>query len=341
VLAWVLLAALTVAPSSARVLLEPYMTPGIGNNAYDLYPGQTLTAIPGVWTTWPDSLHYKWARCQPGDALDHCHIVGSHRAYTLRPADSGSQLVVVEFARKGRTESGGSISAPTAPIQPPTTGPLPPALTLPPDPVMRPTLTGTSYLGDTLTATPGAWSTPSGYTVSYVWLQCWSTCREIAGETGLTHTVVPADKGFRLAFQAAATAPGGTAYQFAVWYDPAGGTPIPTLLARVLALSPTHASIRYLRAHKYRPAFLTPGSGHLDITWTVRRYGKRIKIGEGFVLWQGRLLKLRVPFHFTKQGKALLRRGRPVAITATGIFNRFGARRGEATKVTKTIRLTR
>src|SRR5581483_1011198 len=73
--------------------------------------------------------------------------------------------------------------------------------------VTVPTVTGTADLGQTLTATPGTWSSDD-VVFAYQWQRCdatGETCSDIAGETKSTYGVVGADAGSTLRVVVTAT----------------------------------------------------------------------------------------------------------------------------------------
>jgi hypothetical protein len=73
--------------------------------------------------------------------------------------------------------------------------------------VTMPAVTGTADLGQTLTATPGTWSS-SDVAFTYQWQRCdptGQTCSDIDGETKSTYGVVGADAGFTLRVVVTAT----------------------------------------------------------------------------------------------------------------------------------------
>jgi hypothetical protein len=73
--------------------------------------------------------------------------------------------------------------------------------------VSPPTVTGTAVQGQTLTASPGAWSAPDA-TFTYQWQHCdaaGATCADVAGATGPTYAVTAADVGATLVVVVKAT----------------------------------------------------------------------------------------------------------------------------------------
>jgi hypothetical protein len=69
-----------------------------------------------------------------------------------------------------------------------------------------PTITGTAKVGETLTASPGAW-TPASTTFTYQWLR---GATDIAGATAATYTATAADRGAQLSVRVTGSAPDWT-----------------------------------------------------------------------------------------------------------------------------------
>jgi hypothetical protein len=182
-------------------------------------------------------------------------------------------------------------------------------------PLTYPTLSGTAYLGDTVTATPGTWS-PGTYSISYQWLTCGlDRCVPIDGATGLSHTIGPADVNYVIVVRAAATAAGGTSYAM---------TPLRLIARRLSAMKelkramlPHRLYTPYLLRHGEHPAFLAPTAGTVTITWTAGR----VTLGRGTARCDGSHVSHAVPFRFTRQGKALMRRTKSRTITISGVFS--------------------
>ncbi|MES2094803.1 MAG: 5'-nucleotidase C-terminal domain-containing protein [Actinomycetota bacterium] len=114
--------------------------------------------------------------------------------------------------------------------------------------VSAPTISGTATVGSTLTAGPGAWSTATP-TIVYQWNRAGSP---IAGSTGATHTLVPADAGAAITVTATASAPGTT---------PGVATSAPVTVDRLS--STTRGSVgRVLVSHRSTVEYRIVVSGH-------------------------------------------------------------------------------
>jgi hypothetical protein len=87
----------------------------------------------------------------------------------------------------------------------------------PPVNTAEPTITGSPAQGQTLTATPGTWTSDATPTFAYQWLRCpasggaadGSDCASIDGATTTSYVVAAGDVGFRLRVRVTATNPDG------------------------------------------------------------------------------------------------------------------------------------
>jgi hypothetical protein len=318
VLVLVTLTVSSPAPAAAAPLpFGVVMQPRLSGNTFTPRVGETLTEINAVYNRMPKSVAYSWLRCAPGQSIAECAAVpgGDARSYTLQPSDVGFQMVVAETGSSASGATSVGVSPGTPPVQPANGLPIPPAPEPPPLPLSYPRVSGTAYLGDTLTAVPGTWSA-GNYTLSYQWLQCgFGGCAPIAGATGLSYTVTEADLRYLIAVQAEATAAGGISYSLG-----------PQLYARRLpatkellreALDTDEVSARALLKRGVRSRFVPPAAGTVTVTWTTRRTG--VRVGRGSVRCGPGHARITIPFRFTRRGRALLRRrpSTPLLWTAT------------------------
>jgi hypothetical protein len=314
----VTVALLTAAPAPAAPLqFSAVMNPQISGDVNAPRVGETLTEISAVWTRAPKSVEYQWLDCAPGQSIEQCAAIpgATRRSYTLQASDAGFYLVAGETGHDASGQTAVGVSPSTSQVQPADGRPIPPAPEPPPVPLTYPTLSGTAYLGDTVTATPGTWSGGT-YTISYEWLTCGlNQCVPIEGATGLSHTIAPADLNYLIVLRAAATAAGGTSYAM---------TPIQLIARRLsattqlkLATLPHRLYAPYLLRHGEHPEFLAPAAGTVTITWTAGR----VTLGRGTARCDGSHVAHAVPFRFTRQGKALMRRTKSRTITISGLFS--------------------
>lgn len=151
--------------------------------------GATLTASDGTWTNSPTSFAYQWQRCA-SDGTGCGDITGAtSKTYSLSTGDVGHALRVSVTAGN----SDGKASATSG-----ATDPVDSANG--PSNSVRPSVSGTAQVGETLTVSNGSWSTaPSSFTRQ--WQRCDSdgtSCLNISGATGQTYGIRTGDIGHRL-----------------------------------------------------------------------------------------------------------------------------------------------
>ncbi|ROQ17009.1 hypothetical protein EDF54_0131 [Rathayibacter sp. PhB93] len=148
--------------------------------------GGTLTANPGNWGPAPVELAYQWKR--NGTAI--AGATGS--SYVVTSADSGTALTVSVTGTKygyttaTRTSSATQVGLPLQTLMP------------------TPTISGSTTVGSTLTANPGAWD--SGVTLSYQWKKNGGTY--ISGATAKTYVLKASDAGATLTVSVTGTKTG-------------------------------------------------------------------------------------------------------------------------------------
>ncbi|HEX8052110.1 MAG TPA: hypothetical protein VF517_03895 [Thermoleophilaceae bacterium] len=167
--------------------------------------GQTLTAAPGTWTGTPTiSYIYQWRRCDSTGAacVDISSATGS--TYVVQQADVTTPASTIRV-RVTASNAGGFGSANSS--QTTAVAAAAPANSSPPS------ISGTTQDGQTLSSTNGSWSGTAPFTYAYQWRRCDSAgvnCANIAGATGATYALAPADIGSTLRSVVTATGPGGT-----------------------------------------------------------------------------------------------------------------------------------
>ena len=151
--------------------------------------GSTLTASDGTWANSPTSFTYQWQRCASDGTGCGDLAGGTGKTYALVAGDVGRTVRVVvtasnadgkASATSAATDVVGSKSGPSNSV--------------------RPALSGSSVVGDTLTVSNGTWSpTPSSF--SRQWQRCAADgtgCVNISGATGQTYGVRSDDAGHQL-----------------------------------------------------------------------------------------------------------------------------------------------
>jgi hypothetical protein len=147
--------------------------------------GQTLTVTQGTWNGNPTPIRItdRWFRCDATGASCNENAIATGASYTLKPADVGHTIVVVETATAKHSKSTAR-SKPTA------------VVIGPPENTGAPTISGTLQEGSVLTAGQGTW-TNSPTSFSYLWLRCKAggTGCVSTGVTTPTYTLTAGDVG--------------------------------------------------------------------------------------------------------------------------------------------------
>jgi hypothetical protein len=155
--------------------------PAVGGTARE---GETLTADPGGWQNSPSRFDYRWQRCDA--AGNHCNAIASGLTYTATSPDIGHTLRVQVTAVNAYGSTTGLSNASAVIV---ARGQVPAVST-------TPAITGKSELGQTLTASPGAWNGTPPIAFAYQWLRCDSPAVACVGiATTPTYVVQTADAG--------------------------------------------------------------------------------------------------------------------------------------------------
>lgn len=178
--------------------------------------GSTLTANEGTWANSPTSFTYQWQRCASDGRSCGDITAGTAKTYVPTSGDVGHALRVVVTG----VNTDGRSSATSAPTEPVSSANGPTS-------TVRPTVSGTAAVGQTLTVSNGSW-TPTPTSFARQWQQCssdGSSCLNISGATGRSYGVRAADAGHRLrALVTARTASGQTTVASSLSGLVAGGT---------------------------------------------------------------------------------------------------------------------
>jgi hypothetical protein len=196
-LTWLTLGLLLVAGAlaigAAAAVPQNTSQPTISGNKFMV--GEKLTADPGSWSGNPTSFDYQWVRCNP-DGNGCSDIAGAHdKTYTVAEADVGKTIRVQVTAKNADGATNASSKATQL-----ISGNNPPRL------IQRPSISGKTEVGETLTADPGRWT--QGPHFSYQWQQCdqnGASCKDIAGATGKTYGVRAVDKDNTIRVRVTAT----------------------------------------------------------------------------------------------------------------------------------------
>jgi large repetitive protein len=188
--------------------------------------GATLSASPGSWSgDTPITYTYEWDSCNSSGGS--CSVISgaSSQTYTVASADAGHTIRVNVAAHNSAGDGGPVLSAPTAVV---SAGP--------PVNTAAPTVSGTLAVGQTLTATPGAWSGAQPITIAYQWERCdtnGGNCNYIGGATAAGYTVTSADAGHRLIVVVTASNSDGSKPYTVTAGNLGGGEPVNTAAPKI------------------------------------------------------------------------------------------------------------
>ncbi|MFC8730988.1 hypothetical protein ACFT5B_00835 [Luteimicrobium sp. NPDC057192] len=237
--------------------------------------GQTLSAVPGMWSPTPTGYRYVWK-------ANGVTLSGATSSRLTVPASAAGKRITVTITGLKQYYESSVTSAPTATVAPGT-------FTAP-----RPKVTGTAKVGKTLTVSRGAWA-PTPSTITYVWKANGVT---IATRTTSAFVVPASARGKRLTVtvtgsrtgytKASATSAATIAVAPGTFVAPRPKVTGTVRVGRTLTVSrgtwsPTPSSIRYVwRANGLTIAtrttarFVVPSRArgkHLTVTVTGYRSG--------------------------------------------------------------------
>ena len=195
------LALLVPTLGSARSQAKPVNTkePQISGVAVE---GETLTATTGKWQNNPTSFFFQWLRCPAnggnGNGSNCAAIGGATTSSHLLGSSAVGFTIRVRVTATNADGSGVAASNATAIV---TAGGVP-KFTSPP------TISGTTQVGQTLTANKGTWVGTQPINYSYSWRRCdknGNSCSVISGVTIPTYTLQSIDAGATLRIRVTAT----------------------------------------------------------------------------------------------------------------------------------------
>jgi hypothetical protein len=163
----------TVAPASSAA-------PALSGTARE---GQTLTATVGSWSNGPTGFAFQWRRCDASGSGCTAVSGATSESYVLSTSDLGHRVQVVVTA----SNAGGSASAGSAPSDV--------VVGIPPVNTELPTVAGTPWTGETLTAAVGTWNALPPTDYAFQWQRCYAKygCADIPGATNVSYVLGKAD----------------------------------------------------------------------------------------------------------------------------------------------------
>ena len=179
---------------SGRALLQPSLStpqsmasPSITGN---LTTGSTLTGAQGAWTADGGlAFAYQWQRCDAQGA--NCQAPTSGLTTTVVSQDNGSTL---RFQVTATSAVGSTSSSVLTNV----------VGTAVPNNTTAPSIQGTATVGQTLTAVPGDWISPTTATFTFKWETCAGATCAIVG-TASSYTLASSDLGRQIKLTVTAT----------------------------------------------------------------------------------------------------------------------------------------
>ena len=186
----------TGGPANSSATTAVWPNPPVNSSAPsmagDLSAGQVVTEVQGVWSGSPTSYTYEWEVCNSVGAVCVPIAGATAQTYMLTTSDVGDTIVV--------QESAGNVAGTGAPASSMASGvvgsgspvtPVAPMISLPP------VIAGVGVVGQTFTASTGAWEGTPELSYTYQWQVCDSagTCQDITGATSATFTTTTAQGG--------------------------------------------------------------------------------------------------------------------------------------------------
>jgi hypothetical protein len=148
--------------------------------------GKTVSAGNGCWSNSPTSYSYKWLRCDKNGTSCTAISGATKQSYTLTQADVGHTLIVFVTATNAAGSTGPVNSKPSDIV----------STAAAPAFASRPTITGKTQVGETLTAKTGTFSGGIPTKFALQWQRCdkdGQNCADVSGATGESYGVRSVD----------------------------------------------------------------------------------------------------------------------------------------------------
>jgi hypothetical protein len=197
---------------------------------------------------------------------------------------------------------------------------------------LAPVVSGTTMVGQVLSASTGTWSGTPPPTFAFQWLLCTPGCAPISGATSSSLKLTAPDVDAKVAVEVTASNSAGSTRAYSAQVGPvtaaAPSTPQITIaLSNGLKVTGSAATItQMLKNGGYTGSFTAPSAGTLMISWYFSGVSADIASGHKRVV----LASARVVFHaagraklkiaLTARGKQLLRTAKHITVLATGTF---------------------
>jgi CHRD domain-containing protein/predicted actin-binding protein len=220
--------------------------------------GRTLTVNHGTWSgSQPITFTYQWQSCTPGSSV--CtNLSGMTASSVLLGASQVGKLMRATVVATNAAGTSSAFSNLTAAVLAKATAPLN---------VSLPAISGSTHVGQLITASTGAWTGVTTSPYSYQWIRCntdGSACANVSGATGQTYGLGPADLG--LAIRVTVTAKNVTGSTSAT-------SPASKVAARIVTTAGFRAVLRANQEVTYPNGSRTASIGH----FTARLSGKTLR----------------------------------------------------------------
>ena len=317
--------------------------------------GQQLTVTPATFTGSAATVTHQWQSCDASGG--NCIAIGgaTGATYIVTAADVGHTIRVVDTATNGAGTASGT-SAATAVVPAPAAAPTV---------TTGPSISGTTTVGQQLTANAGTWTGSPSF--AYQWQQCdgsGGSCVDISGALGTTYTLASGDQGHTIRVKVTATNGVGsvtaTSAQTAAIAAASsgggggggggggsgGGLTAAQIRAKMVGqIAPKGSAAKIgelLKKSGYNLSFTAPVAGTVTIRWYHLPAGSRLLASTGakpkpILVASGKRPyskagKATIKVKLTAAARKLMRKAKSLKITGTATLTRSGKPKVTATK---------